>query len=778
MRFRLFFNKIKACGLIFFILCICLPVHAGQKASSAHRRAMKLDKQGRFQEALVESQRAVSLEEQASGEDSPELARYLDTTAVLLSKLGRYFEAEPILERSRSIREKLMGTSHPIYAVSLINLANLYQAKGVYESATPLLERALVIFKKAGAGYASGVASVLNNLAENQTRLGKYKNAEQLYKRGLRILGDSVSPDYKMRALVYNNLARLYRIQGNYKAAVKTLNQALKAQKRAWGKQHPDIALTHNNLAEIYVLQGRYKEAEQRFRKAIRIFEAAYGQDHPHVATLLSNMAGFYTMQRRYEVSKQLLNRARDIQKRSLGADHPQIAETLYNLATVHYYEGGYLEAEKLIREVLHIRDTQLGPRHPRVAKSLLFLGEILRAQKRYKEAEPAFLKSIEIARDALGSDHPDIAAAYNHLAYLYTAEGRYQEAEKLYSDAIQLTEKNFGNTHPDLARLHHGLSKLYLIQNMSLKALGEIRIATSMLSGLSTQQGEGQKYVDVRSFYETHLSVLATIHSRTQKHGYTAEAFEKSELALTKSASQALNRMAARLSTDDEKLSSLIRKRQDAIELWKDTESRLIASLSSTSMKRDAGAENDLRKQLVALKKEINTTGALLDRKYPKFAQLTNPPPVSIDAIQKILKPDEALIEYLVTDYETYLFVVTKDQAVFRHINIKREELNRIVRKIRLGLDFKRATPPYGIPRFDALASYELHQKLIVPAVPFLGHIQHLFVILDDALQSLPMGILVTEKPDTSIKDIKNYKKMAWLTKKYSITVLPSAGA
>ena len=50
--------------------------------------------------------------------------------------------------------------------------------------------------------------------------------------------------------------------------------------------------------------------------------------------------------------------------------------------------------------------------------------------------------------------------------------------------------------------------------------------------------------------------------------------------------------------------------------------------------------------------------------------------------------------------------------------------------------------------------------------------------MVPDGPLQSLPLGILVTEKPVSAVAKLDGYRGVPWLTKKYAITTLPSVSS
>jgi hypothetical protein len=49
----------------------------------------------------------------------------------------------------------------------------------------------------------------------------------------------------------------------------------------------------------------------------------------------------------------------------------------------------------------------------------------------------------------------------------------------------------------------------------------------------------------------------------------------------------------------------------------------------------------------------------------------------------------------------------------------------------------------------FPAGRAYALHQKILAPAAPLIAGANHLIVVPDGPLQSLPLGVLVTQPPE-----------------------------
>jgi CHAT domain-containing protein len=127
-------------------------------------------------------------------------------------------------------------------------------------------------------------------------------------------------------------------------------------------------------------------------------------------------------------------------------------------------------------------------------------------------------------------------------------------------------------------------------------------------------------------------------------------------------------------------------------------------------------------------------------------------------------LAPDEAFIEYLVSDDGSMAFVVTRDTLAALSLGVDRRDLARLV-------DFARATlQPRGSPRMDSLwraPLRQLHQDLIAPIeqAGLLAGKRRLIFAPHAELHYLPFAALVEGAP-----------RGRFLVERYQVMVTPSA--
>jgi len=116
---------------------------------------------------------------------------------------------------------------------------------------------------------------------------------------------------------------------------------------------------------------------------------------------------------------------------------------------------------------------------------------------------------------------------------------------------------------------------------------------------------------------------------------------------------------------------------------------------------------------------------------------------------VKAVLGRSRALVEYLVTENQTFAFVVSGSGTRVVSLGIGRAALRQRVakllepfRQLRAGeIDLARLA-------YDTRAAYALHQTIFAPLRPALGRLSELIIVPDDALTFLPFEALVEQAP------------------------------
>ena len=403
-----------------------LTFRPSQRAEQAERaetnqQVQTLTREGKSKEAFAPAEKLLDIDRRLWGEGHRNLAASLNNLAMLYQAQGQYLQAEPLYKQARGIVEQTMGSTHPEMARSLNNLAALYHAQGAYTKARPLYERALAIREQALGPTHPETARGLNNLAWLNRDQGQYAKAESLLKRALAISEQSLGPEHLQTAKSLNNLAALHQTQGAYTLAEPLYVRAGRIFEQTLGPAHPETAQNLNNLAMLYEAQGAYTQARPLYEQALSILEQALGPTHPVTARNLNNLAMLYEAQGAYTQAEPLLKRALSILEQALGPTHPFAAGSLNDLAMLYYAQGAYTQARPLLERALAIREQALGPIHPATATSLNNLATLYAAQGAYTQAESLLKRALAIQEQVLGPIHPATATSLVNLGILLT---------------------------------------------------------------------------------------------------------------------------------------------------------------------------------------------------------------------------------------------------------------------------------------------------------------------------------------------------------------------
>jgi tetratricopeptide (TPR) repeat protein/CHAT domain-containing protein len=733
-----------------------------------------------YERAIADYNRAIGI--------NPQYALAYANLANVYKAQARYADAEPLFKRALAIREKELGPNHLDVGRSLNSLALLYQAQARYADAEPLYKRVLSMREKALGPDHLDLAQSLHNLAWLYQAQARYVDAESLYKRALAIYEKAHGPDHPNVTQTVNNLGVLYQAQGRHADAESLYKRSLAIREKALGPDHPDVAQSLNNLAWLYQGQAHYADAEPLYKRALSIREKALGPDHPNVASSIHSLAWLYQALGRYADAEPLYKRALSIREKALGSDHPDVSGTLNNLAILYQIQGRYGDAEPLYKRSLVMREKALGPDHHAVALSLGNLAYLDQLRGRYADAEPLYKRSLAIYEKALGPDHPEVGRTLGNLAWLYRSQARYAAAEPLYKRALAIREKALGPDHPDVANSLINLASLYQKSGKPEDAVANARRATSAIlahaaaeTDATQQADKAGGLVEQRSgSFITHVATLAD----AARVGLAAEVelgkegFEIAQWAVHSAAASALQLMAARTASGAGPLAALVRESQDLSVRWRDRDKRLIEALS----KSDRSVTDALRKEMSEINGRLGAVTAQLARDFPDYLALSKPQPLTVEETQKLLRPGEALVFWVIGSDASYVFAVTREDFEWHSIKLGSTQLAERIAALRRGLNIDELTKAISGAAdailFDLGQAHMLYKALLGPVEALIRDKDQLFLVPTGALTGLPMHLLVTERPALAVPDRTNlspYRDAAWLLKRHAVSVLPA---
>ncbi|GAW40274.1 CHAT domain protein [Brevundimonas sp. SH203] len=256
--------------------------------------------------------------------------------------------------------------------------------------------------------------------------------------------------------------------------------------------------------------------------------------------------------------------------------------------------------------------------------------------------------------------------------------------------------------------------------------------------------------------------------------------AFEDAQLAGAPGAGAALADGAARIAADDPGLRDAFEAHRAAEQTRHALETVLatLRSQGAPAAERARGVAADLDRATTA----AQTARARLDSVYPAFGDLTDPTPLSVAAVQALLKPGEGLVVILPSDRATYVWAVTADSAVWRRSDMTAGDVATDAARLQAGLGgaegrgaVDAARPARSGTGFDRAAAYRLYQALWAPVADSLSQVQTVYVVADGSLRAVPPGVLVTAAPTGDDRDPAALRATAWLQRRYAFAILPT---
>ena len=664
------------------------------------------------------------------GPGDPNVAASYSMLGAVQLKNSNTAEAETNFRQALGIYEKRLGPEHEFVGAMLNNLGLVLERQGIFSGAELLLRRALTIKEKKQGKDNPDTAVTLANLARVLDRQGKSGQLAQV--------ASSAPPAGAAPGSAEGQLlvaqAQIAASQGDFSQAEALHRRALAVHEKELGPEHPTTLATLTNLGGVMMLQGKFKEAERVFRRVLAAREKVLGPEHPDTAVSLNNVANSL-----FEQFKQDELNAPPAQRLRRLSNNTQQQQTP--------------EAETLYRRALAIQEKQLGPNHPAVAATLNNLAVLLAGRGRYQDAEPMHQRALAIAEKSLGPNHLDTAAMLTAFAITYDRQGKNSEAEALYARAVVIARdaKVPRNLLVNASSLGYSMARRGRLRDAlpyyreAVEALDTLYSQSRGLSEESRQAFLGQfAYV-----YRELVRILVTLHAQTPGGGFDKEALSVASRSQSRVFSEMLKQADVARFSDKPAFTQIKQRREAAQER---IGALRLAYLSVAE--GQAGAANqrgEISRQLQQAEAGLKQAEDELWRDYPRYMELANPRPVTVDDLQqRLLKDGEALVTYALLPAETVVFAVTRDQFRMAVVKVPREELGRRVGRVRRPMEQVAQGEPLTLLRqLDPQILESLYRDLLAPVSELLKGKRQVLVAADGPLYTLPFELMLTRYGD-----------------------------
>ncbi len=639
-------------------------------------------------------------------------------------------------------------------------------------------------------GDQRGMAAVHNNLGVLAEELGDTERAREAYTSAL-----TLSRAHENRSAAAHNLLNLGNLaarEGNYDAAAAQYDEALSIYRQLDEPYHAADAL--RNLGLLDVRRGDYRSALQRLSHALETYErTGYTTDaiatrrslalvHAAVGELdaaLRQLGDAEATAKAHAASQHLVadlvlargDLALQLNALSDAGDAYAGALRLYRVAGNSLGEADALEGRgvlMLLREdlsaaldacevALRAKEMAVDP-HAAARTRLLAafaagqLGDTAAARTWLEEALTVFHRFDDpVAQGATLAALGDLAAT----------TGDPLRAESHYERGLRLIEHS---TAPHVAwRLHAGLGSALETRGALPEAAEELRRAIAEIERVSAavrlEERRAAYLADKWNVY-TELALLERARGR---HG---AAFEVSERMRARQLLDLLGRgritpppPAGELAQREQRLRRRIDELTGRLTSEPSGDSRTLRSPDFDAVDRAS-----LLSMLAGAQREYAALLLALRERSPDYATVVSGDAVRADDVRSALAPDEALLEYLLGDSGSVLFVATRDGIEALDLAVDRHTIARLVDLTRGTLT--RAASLEGSAPWRAPLR-RLYRLLVAPAeeAGLLEGKRRLVVAPHAELHYLPFAALIASNgPD------------AFLIERFELNYVPSA--
>jgi CHAT domain-containing protein len=558
--------------------------------------------------------------------------------------------------------------------------------------------------------------------------------------------------------------------------------------------------------AEVFFAEGKLTEAEAAYRKSLSEFDLDQSNRELRTRQGMSQMtdetfeAGHTRSLRRLSMTLLREGRANEAEiniraalKASLERVGRYSSDTILNLlifAQILVEQGRFAEATLMAREAVKSVDGAGIPQHAYTAiNARRSLGAVLVSNSKWQEALDVFW---EMRRNA--DKEPELSKkfAFGDLdwAHALLKTNRGQAARGMLQAILAHDTRLYGekDQRTSLVRGFHAIA----LQKTGARseALADFAKAMPILidqirNDMAAETGSVRQVRRITYVIENYIELLA----KSRQAGLSipggidpvAESFLLSDVARGSDVQRALSASAARATISDPALAELARKEQDT--------QRRISSLSDILRSLQAAppaqqlptAIAQLRKDVEALSADRTTLKRDIERRFPEYAELIDPKPVSIAIVQSALRSQETILSIYLGEYAAFVWAVPKTGApMLASAPLSLAGVTKTVEGLRKALD-PQATSIDDIPAFDVASAAKLYADLLKPVeAAWKGSSKHLLIVPHGPLGQLPFGLLPTSPIRLAREAVtfEEYKKVPWLIREAALTQLPSVTA
>jgi len=594
------------------------------------------------------------------------------------------------------------------------------------------LTDALIYYRKAAAMYRDfgdlrRLYKILNKIGMLYKAGSEYLEALNAYEEGLEIskeLGDK-----KTEATLLNNIGDIHRKLSEYPEALTALNESMRISEEIGDKNSKGCIL--NSIGILYMARSDYRKALDAFMASLDIAKEI--GDRKLEASVLHCVGVYFTILKDHSTAMDYCHRSLEI-TRDLG-DKIQELEILNSIGYLYSRLYDYHKAMEYYQQTLELI-RKLGIRK-KEAYVLDNIGIIYTELSDYNNAVDYYRQSMKLFRES--GDKVGECLLIVDLVKNYFKQEKFSEAVENIENGLEIADKL------DIAELQrlllNELGQCFAAQGKDSLAVIYFRAAIRATEDIRRNlkfEGEKNSFTGgVTNIYQGF--VLSSLRLKHYKEAYNYVERSKARSFLDMLA-------CSDLDVGKNRHAEFFQKEQELQEQKAELEAQIAAEEDTLQVAELRGK----------LEEEWQSIDALIDEKKqyePELASMVTVNPLTLQEVQDQMDPKSAILEYLLTEEKTFVWLVTPKELEVYQVEVGGDSIATLVRGFR-----------------DAIVagsniehrSRQLYDLLISPAEDNI-RTKDLVIIPHGVLHYLPFQALQNQKGK-------------YLIDRYHINYLPSA--
>ena len=573
------------------------------------------------------------------------------------------------------------------------------------------------------------------------------------YHRALKLLDDQMEDGVYLQGLILRSFGNMAQSQGDFPKALRHYQQELDLYQKNYASDHVDVAVAHYNIGGILYETFEYKQALDHYLLCFDVWDKVFDHKSRYYRFLTEAIGDMYWELGNRPKALEFYNRSVEGEK-TINLDSSQVmtlsGDTLLK-------DGEHAEALQFYKRALAWRERNFGNKHALTAACQNFIGKAYEAAGNPEEALEAYQQSVHMLVTGFSDPSPYVNPPKNapSLSVQHTLEALAGKGAILLDKAE--TEGSV----------------------LDLKAASEtLLLAIDYLEQFrrSPMSESSKLFWNRRSIplLENAIRASLLLHKQTNDKQHLIAAFTLSEKSRAFLLLAALQEDKANQFADVP--ADLITQEQNLRRELLNYENKVLGEERRCTEAREK--QLDLwREKLNFLHHDYNLMLDQLQREYPRYFELKyDMGIVEVADLQTILGHQEAaMVSFYEGVKQIYIFYLDAGQLKVFEIE-KSKDYQLLTQRFSALVKDKDRFLRQPVKTFQSFVQtgHELYDLLLQQPLSICpGTIERLLIIPGQSLAALPFNCLLSQKPDTTLRD---YRHLPYLFQRFAIAYAPSA--